>query len=571
MDFLTTVAFFKVPSYIYQLRYSLILRNQASIQDGKKLLKCYNCHGEGHMAKGNCNQPKRQDPRILAGQAQTIIPHNAAFQTEDLDTYDSDCDDLSTAQAVLMANISNYVDVPSELPKVSLVNASLKKLKFHLTQFDTIVKKRTTPNALEEEYFEINDLKARLQDKDKTICKLKDTIKSLSENTKEQNVNHDKCELEPINKELENSVAKLLSENERLCNEINHVKQVFKDQFDSIKQTRVRHKEQSDSLINKLNLKSVENEDLKAQIQDKTDDVQRINTLYGMDQIRHRYKDKIRWGIMGLELLLGLLKLWRCGLAVLSDYVSGMNAAPNLDEAQLANQPKRGVVAVFELPVRVPEKALVTIFSAKSILSGVQEASNVCWAEVGDVQFTGPEIIHETTAKIIQIRQRLQAARVRQRSYANVRQKPLEFQVGDRVMLKVSPRKGFIRFEKQGKLNSRYIGPFKILKRVGPVAYTLELPEELSNIHNTFHVSNLKKCLSIVIPMKELQLDDKLNFVEEPVEIMDREFKQLRQSRIPIVKVRWNSKRGPEFTWERKDQIRAKYPHLFSNITPSSN
>ncbi|GJX63066.1 hypothetical protein Tco_0295966, partial [Tanacetum coccineum] len=120
-----------------------------------------------------------------------------------------------------------------------------------------------------QEYFEINDLKARLQDKDTTICKLKDTIKSLSKNTKEENVNHDKCKLEPINEELENSVEKLLSENESLCNEINHVKQVFKDQFESIKQTRVRHKEQSDSLINKLNLKSVENEDLKAQIQDK--------------------------------------------------------------------------------------------------------------------------------------------------------------------------------------------------------------------------------------------------------------------------------------------------------------
>ncbi|GJV57170.1 hypothetical protein Tco_1458175 [Tanacetum coccineum] len=125
-------------------------------------------------------------------------------------------------------------------------------------------------NAVEiQEYFEINDLKARLQDKDKTICKLKDTIQSLRENTKEENVNHDKCDLEPINKELENSVAKLLSENERLCNEINHVKQVFKDQFDSIKQTRVRHKEQCDSLINKLNIEYVENEDLKAQIQDK--------------------------------------------------------------------------------------------------------------------------------------------------------------------------------------------------------------------------------------------------------------------------------------------------------------
>ncbi|GKA20312.1 hypothetical protein Tco_0700301, partial [Tanacetum coccineum] len=468
------------------------------------------------------DQGMQRDPRIPAAQAQTIIPHNAAFQTEDLDTYDSDCDDLSTAQAVLMANISNYssdiisevpnsetylndmdnqsvhalqdfeqspdmdfidneissdsniipysqylqetqqatvqdtnlqaqqdsmilsvieqmseqminhkaqqikptlydgvvmsnahvamlviddeetlileeesrskmsekakdpeviakkisdkpidyeklnrltkdfgkcfspqqellaeqafwfhilnptikppytppvlVDVPSELPKVSLVNASLKKLKFHLTQFDSVVKKRTTPNALEEdvlftvmnsmslnndyvnmemqkcesyekclnldaelskskqayndllknysqlekhcisleasmqlqqevfqndescvnqnvvkiqEYFEINDLKARIQDKDKTICKFKDTIKSLRENTKEENVNPDKCDLEPINKELENSV------------------------------TRVRHKEQSDSLINKLNLKSVENEDLRAQIQDK--------------------------------------------------------------------------------------------------------------------------------------------------------------------------------------------------------------------------------------------------------------------------------------------------------------
>ncbi|GKD97131.1 putative reverse transcriptase domain-containing protein [Tanacetum coccineum] len=175
---------------------------------------------------------------------------------------------------------------------------------------------------------------------------------------------------------------------------------------------------------------------------------------------------------------------------------------------------------------------------------------------------------------IVQIRQRLQATRDRKRSYANVRRKPLEFQVGDRVMLKVSPRKGIIQFGKQGKLNPRYIGPFKILERIGLVAYKPKLLEELSNVYSTFHVSNLKKCLSdesLVIPMKELRLDDKLNFVEEPVEIMDREVKKLKQSRIPIIKVRRNSKREPEFTWEREDQIRAKYPHLFLNITPASN
>ncbi|GKC06505.1 hypothetical protein Tco_0998115 [Tanacetum coccineum] len=141
-------------------------------------------------------------------------------------------------------------------------------------------------------------------------------------------------------------------------------------------------------------------------------------------------------------------------------------------------------------------------------------------------------------------------------------------------MLKLSPHEGVIRFEKRGKLNPRYIGPFKILERIGPMAYKLELPEELINVHNTFHVYNLKKCLSdesLVIPMKELRFDDKLNIVEEPVEIMDREVKQLKQSRIPIVKVIWNSKRGLKFTWEREDQNHAKYPYLFSNITPASN
>nr|GEZ18133.1 putative reverse transcriptase domain-containing protein [Tanacetum cinerariifolium] len=157
-------------------------------------------------------------------------------------------------------------------------------------------------------------------------------------------------------------------------------------------------------------------------------------------------------------------------------------------------------------------------------LYGRKCRSLVCWAEVEDAQLTSPEIIQETTEKIVLIKQRLQAVRDRQKSYADVRRKPLEFQVGDKVMLKVSPWKGVVRFRKRGKLNPCYIGPFKVLAKVGTVAYRLELPQQLSRVHSTFHVSNLKKCLSaepLEIPLNELHIDDKLRFVEEPVDIMD--------------------------------------------------
>ncbi|GJX44117.1 putative reverse transcriptase domain-containing protein [Tanacetum coccineum] len=179
-------------------------------------------------------------------------------------------------------------------------------------------------------------------------------------------------------------------------------------------------------------------------------------------------------------------------------------------------------------------------------LYGRKCRSPICWAEVRDAQLTGPEIVHEKTEKIIQIRKRIQAARDRQKSYTDRRRKLLEFEVRDKVMLKVSPWKGVIHFGKREKLNPHYIGPFKILDR---------------------------KCFvdePLAIPLDEIQIDDKLNFIEEPVEIMDREVKRLKQSRIPIVKVRWNSIRGAEFTWERKDQMKKKYPHLFVNPSSTS-
>ncbi|GKC76721.1 hypothetical protein Tco_1127495, partial [Tanacetum coccineum] len=193
---------------------------------------------------------------------------------------------------------------------------------------------------------------------------------------------------------------------------------------------------------------------------------------------------------------------------------------------------------------------------------------------IQETQILAPELIQETTEKIIQIKQRMQAARDRQKSYAEMKRKPMEFQVGDKVMLKVWPWKGVVRFGKRGKLNLRYVGPFKVLEKVGEVAYKLELPEELSRVHNTFHVSNLKKCHvdePLAVSLDGLHLDDKLHFVEEPVEIVGREVKRLKQSRIPLIKVRWNSKRGPEFTWEREDQFKKKYLHLFTKTAPLSS
>nr|GEY02743.1 putative reverse transcriptase domain-containing protein [Tanacetum cinerariifolium] len=181
---------------------------------------------------------------------------------------------------------------------------------------------------------------------------------------------------------------------------------------------------------------------------------------------------------------------------------------------------------------------------------------------------------HKGLGVVVMQREKVIAYASRQlKSYADLKRKPMEFEVGDRVMLKVSPWKGVVRFSKRGKLNPRYVGPFKVLAKVRKVAYKLELPQELSRVHHTFHVSNLKKCYAdepLVMPLEGIHIDDRLHIVEDPVEIMEREIKRLKRSRIPLVKVRWNSRRGAEFTWEREDSFKKKYPHLFTNRATSS-
>ncbi|GJZ75758.1 putative reverse transcriptase domain-containing protein, partial [Tanacetum coccineum] len=207
-------------------------------------------------------------------------------------------------------------------------------------------------------------------------------------------------------------------------------------------------------------------------------------------------------------------------------------------------------------------------------LYGRKCRSPVIWTEVGESQLLGPEIMQERTEKIVQIKEILKTARSFQKSYADKRCKPLEFKVGDRVLLKVSPWMGVVRFGKKGKLSPRYVGPFEIIECVGPVAYRLKLPQELSCVHDTFHASNLKKCLAepdVQVPLDETEIDKNLRFVKEPIEIVDQDVKRLKRRRIPLVKFRWNSRQGAEYTWEHEDKFWKKYPHLFSETVPSSS
>ncbi|KAL0546138.1 hypothetical protein IC582_016044 [Cucumis melo] len=192
--------------------------------------------------------------------------------------------------------------------------------------------------------------------------------------------------------------------------------------------------------------------------------------------------------------------------------------------------------------------------------------SPVCWDEVGEQRLMGPELVQSTNEAIQKIRSRMHTAQSRQKSYADVRRKDLEFEIGDKVFLKVAPMKGVLRFERRGKLSPRFVGPFEILERIGPVAYRLALPPSLSTVHDVFHVSMLRKYVSDpshVVDYEPLEIDENLSYVEQPVEVLAREVKTLRNKQIPLVKVLWRNHRVEEATWEREDDMRSRYPELF--------
>jgi hypothetical protein len=188
------------------------------------------------------------------------------------------------------------------------------------------------------------------------------------------------------------------------------------------------------------------------------------------------------------------------------------------------------------------------------------------WDQTGERQFFGPELIQEAEEQVRIIRESLRVAQTRQKSYADNRRRPLEFEEGDYVYLKVSPLRGMRRFKVKGKLSPCYIGPFLIFRRVGEMAYQLELPDSLSDVHNVFHVSQLKKCLRVPeeqLPMEELSVQGDLTYTEYPIKILDTLTRVTRNKVIKMCKVQWSHHGGDEATWEREEELRIYFPHLF--------
>ena len=190
----------------------------------------------------------------------------------------------------------------------------------------------------------------------------------------------------------------------------------------------------------------------------------------------------------------------------------------------------------------------------------------LCWDEVGERRLDSPELIDQAVEQVLLIRQRMRAAQDRQKSYADTRRRDLEFQVGDMVFLRVAPWRGVLRFRQRGKLAPRYIGPYRIVERIGAVAYRLDLPPEMERIHSVFHVSMLRRYMpdpSHVLEPPPVELAEDLSFTTQPVAIVGSSVRLLRHRQIPLVRVVWRSGRFEEESWETEESMRRQYPYLF--------
>ena len=199
-------------------------------------------------------------------------------------------------------------------------------------------------------------------------------------------------------------------------------------------------------------------------------------------------------------------------------------------------------------------------------LYGRPGRSPIFWTEVGESSITGPDLIRDTSKKVSLIRQRLLTAQSRQKSYVDVRRRPLEFEVGDHIFLKVMPKRGVVRFDKRGKLSLRFIGPFEILERVGTVAYWLALPPSMSGVHEVFHVSMLRRYTpdpAHVVDWGEIEVDTDGTFEEGLMCIVDSQDQVFRHKTVRLVMVLWQHRGVEESTWEREDTMRTTYPFLF--------
>ncbi|XP_021721508.1 uncharacterized protein LOC110689083 [Chenopodium quinoa] len=205
-------------------------------------------------------------------------------------------------------------------------------------------------------------------------------------------------------------------------------------------------------------------------------------------------------------------------------------------------------------------------------LYGRKCRSPICWNEISETMILGPQIIEDTVKQVREIQAKIQAAQDRQKSYADSKRREEEFEIGDKVLLKVSPMKGVMRFGKKGKLSPKYIGPYEILQRIGKVAYRLALPMDLSKVHDVFHVSQLRRYIldkSHVLQPETIELDQSLTYEERPVRILDSKVRSTRNKNVNIVKVLWSNQEYEKATWEAEDEMKKKYPELFQVLVLS--